>query len=78
MRDISINLWLVTFVIFIGILVTGSLLIATVHMGLGLIWLLITIVAIYLLIASEKNSKEILEERYARGEISRKHYLRMH
>ena len=77
MKEVSTNLWLIAFVIFIGILVTGSLLIATLHMGFGFFWIILIVLAIYFLATEKKGPKEILEERYARGEISRKHYMQI-
>ncbi len=70
-------MWLVAFLIFIGVFVTGSLLVATVHMGFGLAWIFIIMLAIYFLASEDKSAKEVLGNRYAHGETSRKQYLQM-
>lgn len=70
-------MWLVAFLIFICVLVTGSLLVATMHMGFGLAWIFIIVLAIYFLASEGRSAKEVLGNRYAHDEISRKQYLQM-
>jgi putative membrane protein len=67
--------------VLLVLLLGGSMM--GVGMGIGLIFWVLLIVLVYYLIAGKgkviggESSQEILDRRYAKGEISREEYLRM-
>ena len=70
-------LWMALFVIFIGVITSSSLMVAEMHFGFGLFWLVVVVVAVYALARERAGPQEIADERYAKGEISRKDYIKL-